>query len=174
MSCCYSSCSHFRPLSILLTHTIAQWRNVSVLIFRRSCVGMCPNKLKAKRQQGAHSSVMLEPRTNRPEKQVLRHASPGGALLVHSLTCPPPVVPQYAVGGGGGGEGRPQADPAPLTLCLPLRISVQDPHRRVPSFDVDLPLLGVTHPMRTANRNRARTAVRAAGPQGSPGCLLVC
>ena len=44
---CYSSLSHFRFLSILLTYMIAKWRNVSLLILRRSCVRMCPNKLKA-------------------------------------------------------------------------------------------------------------------------------
>ena len=34
-------------LSILLTYMIAKWRNVSLLILRRSCVRMCPKKLKA-------------------------------------------------------------------------------------------------------------------------------
>ena len=45
-SCCYSSSSNFCFLSILLT-CIAKCRNVSLLILRRSCVRMCPNKLKA-------------------------------------------------------------------------------------------------------------------------------
>ena len=46
-SCCYSSSSHFRFLSVLLTCMIAKWRNVSLLILRCSCVRMCPNKLNA-------------------------------------------------------------------------------------------------------------------------------
>ena len=46
-ACFYSSSSYFRFLSTLLTYMIAKWRNVSLLILRRSCVRMCPNKLKA-------------------------------------------------------------------------------------------------------------------------------
>ena len=45
-SCCSPSSSYFRFLSILLTYMIAKCRNISLLILRRSCVGMCPNKLK--------------------------------------------------------------------------------------------------------------------------------
>ena len=44
---CYSSSTHFRLLSILLTHMIAKRRSVSMLVLRRSCVRMCPNKLRA-------------------------------------------------------------------------------------------------------------------------------
>ena len=46
-ACFYCSSSDFRFLSILLTYMIAKWRNVSLLILRRPCVRMCPNKLKA-------------------------------------------------------------------------------------------------------------------------------
>ena len=45
--CSYCSSSHFRVLSILLTDMIAKWCKISLLILRRSCVSVCPNKLKA-------------------------------------------------------------------------------------------------------------------------------
>ena len=38
--CSYCSSSHFRFVPILPTYMIAKWRNISILILRRSCVAM--------------------------------------------------------------------------------------------------------------------------------------